>query len=887
MYAEVVVNLPIRAGRTVLDKTFHYSIPPHLEGRVAVGQMVQIPFGAGRRAGVVVAFSESSPVPETKDIEAIVDIRLTILPHQIELARWLSRYYLSPLYKAISLMFPPGVQRQPEAVVEAGQAAEDGLMPAQAEFLDFLRRQGPVEIYRLPRRWQALVPEMAKRGLVQKTSLLPGPRVRPRHSRFVYLTADEEKISAETPHLGHHSKRAAALALLAAQGKSPIPLKEVCAAIGCKESPIRTLAERGWVEISGRRGMRTVELTLPLEEVPARIAELRGAKKHLAVLELLQREGGAVWLGWIYAETECTLETLRDLAAHGLIRLEEEEVWRDPLAGKKFPPESPPKLTEEQEKAWQEIRKGLERKDGSVYLLHGVTGSGKTEIYLRALELVLARGEGGIVLVPEISLTPQTIGRFAARFPKSIAVWHSQLSLGERYDSWRRIRAGELKVVIGPRSALFAPVPNLGAIIVDEEHESSYKQDELEPRYHARDVALQLGRLTGATVVLGSATPDVATYYWARRGEFRLLELPRRILRPAEPDEKEVRFSALPPVQVVDLRQELKAGNRSIFSRALQGAMQKALAAGEQVILFLNRRGTATFVMCRDCGWVVKCHRCDVPLTYHVEEGGKELVCHHCNRRQEVPKICARCRSMRIRFFGIGTQKVEEAACQLFPQARVMRWDRDVVRYKGAHEEIWERFSEHEADILIGTQIIAKGLDLPLVTVVGVVSADTALNLPDFRAAERTFQLLTQVAGRAGRSTKGGQVIVQTYTPEHYAIQAASRHDYAAFYRKELAFRREHGYPPFGRLARLIYVHPHQERCRAEAERVGKILEEKIASLSHPGIALIGPAPCFLSRIRGRYRWQIVLRASEPQNLLADLPLPPGWQVDVDPVNVL
>ncbi|MEA3459880.1 MAG: primosomal protein N', partial [Chloroflexota bacterium] len=481
---------------------------------------------------------------------------------------------------------------------------------------------------------------------------------------------------------------------------------------------------------------------------------------------------------------------------------------------------------------------------------------------------------------------------------------HSKLSPGERYDEWRRIRAGQADVVIGPRSAIFAPLPRLGLIVVDEEHSDSYKQ-ERSPRYHARDVAIKLAELSSAAVILGSATPDLVSYHHAQRGQYKLLCLPKRIMghRRKIEEQKErykvratsyrevgegyedARYLELPPVEVVDMRQELKAGNRSIFSRALQRAMAEALARNQQVILFLNRRGAATFVMCRDCGHVLKCPRCDVPLTYHAAE--EALVCHHCNRRYPMPKTCPNCGSYRIKYFGVGTQRVEAVVRRLFPKARTLRWDRDTTGGKLSHEELLADFINHEADVLVGTQMIAKGLDLPLVTLVGVVSADTALHLPDFRAAERTFQLLTQVAGRAGRSILGGKVIVQTYTPEHYSIDMASQHDYQSFYERELEFRRQQGYPPFKRLAKLVYFHSNRERCREEAERMHRILINKIARLGLPGVDLIGPVPCFFSRVRGRYRWQIVIRAPEPQVLLRDVALPLGWQVDIDPSSTL
>ncbi|NIO67823.1 MAG: primosomal protein N' [Anaerolineae bacterium] len=1005
-YAEVVVNTPLHRRVTVtedlasdLSPTFHYAIPSELQNQARVGQLVWVPFGPRRLQGLILALSDTSPVEETKDLYEIIDPQPVLSPAQIQLARWISDYYLAPLIDCVRLMLPPGIEQRAETVVElrADAPPQRNLTSQQRTVLDLLRRRGPQKLSQIGRQLRMenvrpVVDQLVRRGLVTTRSEISKPQVRPKQARFVRLTADDAQIEQALPRLGRKSKQADVLLALA-ESEDPLPtLEEVRAAARCSESPIRALAEKGLVEITEGRQLvapllspqaiheiidsdlsrapkqaavlaylrergepvevkelcrqadcssavlseleakgyverlseePAVILTIPLEEVTEAIVELRGAQKQVTVLEFLKGEEGPVWIGWVYAQTGCDLRTLRDLAEHGLVSLEEEEVRRDPLEGREFATDVPPKLTPDQEAVWEEIARGIKERVGQVsipadkdssplvYLLHGVTGSGKTEIYLRALQMTLAMGRGAIVLVPEIALTPQTIRRFAARFPGHIAVQHSKLSLGERYDTWRRIRAGEVDVVIGSRSAVFAPMPHLGLIVMDEEHEWSYKQQQRTPRYHAREVALKLAELTGAVVILGSATPDVVSYYKAQRGEYKLLELPKRIMghrtqdagcrmqddpalsgfairrgyRELGPEYKGAYYLELPPVQIVDLRQELRAGNRSIFSRALQQAMTEALDAGEQIILFLNRRGTATFIMCRDCGHVLKCPRCDVPLTYHGARD--ELICHHCNRRSAVPSVCPECWSKRVKFFGIGTQKVEAVTQELFPQARLLRWDRDATGGKDAHDIFLERFINHEADVMIGTQMVAKGLDLPLVTLVGVINADTALYLPDFRAGERTFQILTQVAGRAGRSVLGGQVIVQTYTPEHYCIRAASRHDYEGFYRQELDFRREQGYPPFRRLAQLVYTHSNVARCEEQVNELYRLLREKIARLGLSGVDLIGPAPCFRRRLRGKYRWQIVVRAADPRALLADMAFPLGWRIDIDPVSLL
>jgi len=657
----------------------------------------------------------------------------------------------------------------------------------------------------------------------------------------------------------------------------------------------------------------TVLLRLSLEEAETRALELRAAAKQAAVLDLLCREGDQVWVSWLYAETGCSLKDLQRLEELDLVELAEAEAWRDPLAGKAFVAETPPQLTPDQSVAWAEIHQTLTIQPPdhpTIFFLHGVTGSGKTEIYLRALAEVLTQGRQGIVLVPEISLTPQTVRRFTARFPGKVAVYHSALSAGERYDVWRRARDGLVDVVIGPRSALFLPMPQPGLIVLDEEHSSSYKQPRA-PHYLARDVAIRLGELTGATVILGSATPDLTSYHRTKQGLYRLLSLPQRILAHKEnvqysmlnaqheprttqcarskfqplKDSPDAIYAEMPPVEVVDLRDELRAGNRSLFSRALHRALAETLRRGQQSILFLNRRGAATFVNCRDCGHVLQCSRCDVPLIYHSSDN--TMVCHHCGQKSSPPDVCPDCSGRHIRYFGIGTQRVEAAVREHFPGARSLRWDRDTVGGRWAHEKFLQAFADHQADVLVGTQMVAKGLDLPLVTLVGVIAADTALHLPDFRAAERTFQLLAQVAGRAGRSPLGGRVIVQTYTPETYAVQFAARHDYEGFYRQEIAFRHRTGYPPFCRLARLVYADADPARCQAQAEAIRRTLEYQVARLGLPEVALIGPAPCFVTRKRGRYRWQVVVRALRPQDLLRYVPLPLGWQVDIDPVSLL
>jgi len=590
----------------------------------------------------------------------------------------------------------------------------------------------------------------------------------------------------------------------------------------------------------------------------------------------------------------CKADLVRRLEAKGLVRIQSQIQERDPFAHEKVVPTTPLELNPDQQKAKEAICKAIDTVEpgpldspGPVFLLHGVTGSGKTEVYLQVIAYALEQGKGAIVLVPEISLTPQTIERFRARFchgphPTEIAVLHSHLSHGERHDQWHRIRAGYARIVIGPRSAVFAPVENLGLIIVDEEHEPSYKQTEA-PRYHARDVAIVRARQEGAVVVLGSATPSIESYYNAQRGKFQLLSLPKRI------DNRK-----MPHVKVVDMRLEYRAEQRTIFSQILREAIQRRLEQQEQIILFLNRRGYAPYVQCPRCGQVVQCPHCSVSLTYHRTKD--LLCCHFCGYTQPPPKRCPNpeCRSPTILYAGIGTQRVELILQRMFPKARIQRMDSDVLQRKEEYRHILNRFRSGQIDILIGTQMIAKGLHFPRVTLVGIINADLGLHRPDFRAAERTFQLLTQVSGRAGRGDVEGEVIIQSFVPSHPAIQFARRHDYAAFYQEEIEFRHQLGYPPFRRIALLTLEGFGEEKVRYVLGEMRKFLEERIRGISD--LSFSGPAPAPLARLRDRYRYQLILRTRKMTALTSQLAplvkkfnLPKDLRliVDVDPTEMV
>lgn len=809
-YAEVVVNSPIARRRS-----FCYSIPPHLA--VSVGQAVWVPFGAKVLQGVVMELSPVPSVEATRDIISTISIQPLLSPTQVELAWWLSKYYLAPLFDAVALMLPPAFERQLTTLLQflpnSLNIAE--LTPEQRQVVNFFTGRDWVKLSELQKKFgkkkgEQLIGQLVRRNVLAKTEQLAGVRVKPKVAQSLKLNIDDNKVAGI---------------------------------------------------VHGLRKSR--------------------ATAQAAVIEFLAHHSQPVFLVELRKQISCPKAVIEALTERKLVSSVQTQVRRDPLAHLHITPSPPPLLTALQDRAWQVLHNGLvlpgKDKSPPVFLLAGVTGSGKTEIYLRALAEVVSQGRKGICLVPEIALTPQTIERFASRFPGRVAVFHSGLSLGEQFDEWHRIQSGDCDVVIGPRSALFTPQPALGLIIMDEEHEWAYKQADKSPRYHAREAAIKLAELSGAAVILGSATPDVETFYKAQQGDYQLVELKERVTPRG--------ISPLPEVEIVDMRTELKSGNRSLFSRPLAQALGEVLARGEQVILFLNRRGTANFVQCLDCGYVASCPRCLVALTYHSDI--RRLICHRCNYSLLPYQACPQCGSPRLKYFGIGTQKVEEETRRLFPEARTLRWDSDVTHNYRIHEEFLAKLRAGEANVLIGTQMIAKGLDLPQVTLTGVISADVGLNLPDFRAGERTFQLVCQIAGRAGRGLVAGRVIVQTYCPEHYAIKAAAKHDYQAFYTREIEYRRSLGYPPFRQLTRLVFSHANLVVCRREVEKINQLLKTEKYRRGVTDLRLIGPVPAHVQRIRGHYQWQIILCGVALSQFLSEILFPQGWTVDVDPLSVI
>ncbi len=804
----------ISVNISAISGLYDYTVPAELAPHIQAGCLVVAPFGNQTVQGIVLELTESSSIQNPKSIIDLLDPAPVLTPPQIALAIRLAETTLNPLASIVNLMIPTGLSQQAD-----------------------INYQLLITNYSDPSSKTAtrLITLLVERGALRGRQI---------DSHFAKV--DWRKTANMLVKKG----------VLSAKNVLPAP----------RVRP---------------KYIRVAQLSVKPEAAEAEMESLGSTKQTLArrqaALRFLIRQPDAVNLSWIYAETGCNIADLQELEERGLIRLFENEIFRDPLGKiEKQTATEDLTLTPEQSSALQNILSSFILHPSS-FLLYGVTGSGKTEIYLRAAEEVIQKGKQVIVLVPEIALTPQLVRRFLSRFPGQVGLVHSKLSEGERYDTWRRARDGKLNVIIGARSAMFTPLPNLGLIVVDECHDSSYYQAE-PPHYNAMTAAQDYARLCGAVCVMGSATPTIEQRFQAESGGMQILGLPNRVTD-----------SSLPPVQVIDMREELKNGNRGIFSRSLSESLAETISRGEQAIIFLNRRGTATYIFCRDCGYVLKCPNCETPLTLHVE-GQKskvtDLLCHHCGYTRKKPKTCPNCNSEQIREYGLGSEKVEADIKAMFPQARTLRWDWDTTRQKDAHEIILTHFANHQADVLVGTQMLAKGLDLPMVTLVGIVLADVGLNLPDPFASERVFQTLTQVAGRAGRSSRGGKVILQTFMPEHYAIQFAAQHDVNGFYARELEYRKLLGYPPYAKLIRLEYRNADNVRAEEEAKRTADRLKIKIEAEKRHQTELIGPVPCFFAKDNNEYRWQIIVRGPDPASVLRDVKLS-DWRIEIDPINLL
>ena len=835
-YADVVVQIDVPG----LPQPLTYSVPEALT--LAVGEAVLVPFGAQTAAGYVVGFKENCPAEmaaKIKPITARIENAPAFDAFLRDLGQWVTEQTLCDWRDALRLIVPDVMSSQIKTTLTLSEDWEARLAGSRAAAQRDLATAlaglgGAAEPGRLAKALGLTKPgpalaELKKKGIVTEERAVKPPPARRKMVRLLRLAVTRDVAGEEAARL----------------------------------------------ERSGAaRQARLLRALIAAEADP------KAAKLPMSGLAVGASAGAAA----------------KALADKGLASYTEVPVRRDPFQFFGFVAGDAPPLTDAQAAAAAEIGRHLTAHDGQTLLLFGVTGSGKTEVYLDAVGRALALSRTALILLPEIGLTAQVLDLFKARFgADEVAVLHSALSLGERHDEWRRIASGEARVVVGARSAVFAPVPDLGLIILDEEHDGSYKQDS-SPRYHARDAAQFRAAQTGATVVLGSATPSLESYHKAQTGEYGLLSMPERISsRP------------LPPVSVVDLREEMKPPPvpipkrgeikpepppRSVFGAELTASLACCLERREQAILFLNRRGFASFLLCRDCGFTFQCPNCAVSLTYH--HAGRYLQCHHCDFKRRVPDACPKCGGLRLRPFGLGTEKVEDAVRTQFPSARTLRMDRDTMSRKGAHADALRAFKRGEADILIGTQMVAKGLDFPNVTLVGVVSADMALNIPDFRAPERTFQLLTQVAGRAGRGKIPGTVVVQTFSPDHESVAFAARHDYLGFYESAIAERRELSYPPFSHMANLVFSDEMEDEAQRRAHHLANILRSMLGDTSD--VQLLGPVACPLSRLRGRYRWHLALRAPQKQALLSVLKAGfaqmtagerAGMTLDMDPLSML
>ena len=921
-YAEVALNLPLR-------KTFTYHVPDALDGLAALGCLVRVEFGVAMQPAVVLALHSESAIPQTKPIIELLDPAPVISKPYLDLAKWLSESALAPIGACVWLMLPPGFTGKSDRLfsfvrddLSAGQPTQMTLPGADpeaeqalpAQILEHLRTKGPRRLSQLKRKFakqpvETELGQLADAGMVAAEAVLAPPSARKKTVTRLYPQYKPAQIPALARQLGKPARHADLLEEIARRDDDAIGVQDALRFAGAKSrAPLNRLIDEGlvFIEPTERGEQDLIVLEADTDRVQQTLRKWRGNAWITEILRQIADMPTPPTMPEALRETGATRRRIKQLITAGFLEPREEQVWRDSLRDFDFIAADPPVLTPDQRSVWETIQPTLAPGQSARYLLHGVTGSGKTEIYLRAIDAVLAQGRSAIFLVPEIALTPQTVRRVSERFPGKVALVHGSLPIGERYDAWQRARAGKAAVIVGTRSALFTPLPNLGLIVIDEEHDSSYKQSpqgylRSEPHYHTRDAARYLAERQGAALILGSATPDLVAWHRAGRGEYVILRLPQRIMGHRrrirqqadrlgrapryEANSDDAMMIAMPPVSVVDMRAELREGNTSMFSRELQAALTVAHERGEQAMLLLNRRGQASYVFCRDCGHALECGRCDTPLTFHRYD--RSLRCHHCGYSQSQPQTCPACGSARIRYFGAGTQQVETALQTLNPAIRSLRWDIDTAHTPQMHFEILDRFIGRQADVLIGTQMIAKGLDLPLVTLVGVVSADLGLALPDYRAGERVFQLLTQVSGRAGRGVLGGNVIVQTYQPEHYVIQAASRHDYAGFVAQESEYRRVLGYPPYRRLARIVFTYASSDQARQQAGLAAQRLRALLKERDLSGTYVIGPAPCYFSRIDKKYRWHLLLRGPDPRAALRGLNAEPGWQIDIDPVDVL
>jgi primosomal protein N' (replication factor Y) len=788
-----------------IDRTFTYLVPPEYQPLAKAGSRVLVPFGKKKLSGAIVSFPTATTIKGLKPLLDILDAEPTFSGEMLKLTRWMSEYYFAPWGEVLKAATPQGLtiestQHVRLIVDDIGPLLEETkqVAPKQHAALVALQQSKELTVSQLEKRTRArsihaLLHQMEQRGWVRVEETTK-PKAKPKLEKSVAATQ----------------------------------------------------RGRDWLRYAGKSDEnKTVQLTANQQKL---LAELTRAAEPLQVQVVLRQLGVA-------------LSTLKSLEKKGLVTITEREVVRkseyEPLG-----PEPQFELNIHQRRALERITEALHDRTYKTFLLHGITGSGKTQVYIEAIRSILPVGKTAIVLVPEISLTPQTVRRFKAHFGDDVAVMHSQMSVGERYDAWRLAHQGKIKIVIGPRSAIFAPLENIGLIVVDEEHDASYKQFDSSPRYNARDVAIVRAASINAAVILGSATPSAESYHNALSGKYEMLELPERVDR-----------ATLPQVEIVDMTRERKEAFAELkkevkekgiefpkklpflsISRLLRERIRDRIQKRQGIILLQNRRGFSHVVECFDCGYVERCENCEVTLTYHATK--KHLRCHYCGFVKTPPTVCPKCGGVDIRFHAFGTQQVQEELQELLPGARVLRMDLDTTSRKGAHDRILMQFGTGGADILLGTQMVAKGLDFPRVTLVGVISADTQMLLPDFRSSERTFQLLTQVAGRAGRSDLAGEVIIQTLQPDHYSLKHAATHDFPGFYREELEYRRELDYPPFSRIVLLEFKGEKENEVEHHAKKFAEML------IPHGGrfFTVLGPADAAIPKLKSRYRKHIIVK---------------------------
>jgi primosomal protein N' (replication factor Y) (superfamily II helicase) len=810
VYANVIVDIQ---ARELKDKLFTYRVPEELAAETFIGAQVLVPFG-GRDlvGGYVVSLSDEAKTEVTiKEIAEVIEPEPLFDKEYVEFLYWIADYYCANLSDVISAAVPSVLSAKFKRIVRLNKSAYE-------------RRGGALSSY-----------EPASQTIIR--TLLESKNL----ALSMVALKQRWRRSTKSRMTASHFYRA--VGLLRGEG-------------------LLTVVQ----ESSGTQSPRVVTTVILTGEegTTARQKEL---------INILSKSGGQMTMKALLEQGKTTPATIKKFAESGLVMISHEESFRDPLGNMKVEKTTNAdlSLTDAQQSALDVLSRELAKslndnqaeqgnqadREDPAWLLHGVTGSGKTEVYLRLIEQTLAAGKAALMLVPEISLTPQLARRLKGRFGDQVSVWHSAITPGEKYDTWRRLRNGEGRVLLGARSAILANLPHIGLIILDEEHDASYKQTSPSPRYNARDVAIEKARRTGAMVVLGSATPDVAVYARAKEKN-RILELPERVFK-----------QAMPHVRIADMRKEFANGNKTIFSLALSNELTACLERKEQAILLINRRGYASHVFCRACGHVVKCRNCSVALVFHQQAGPHRnnsylagfLACHHCGFRCSAMEECPSCKSPFIKQYGLGTQRVEEEVQERYPNCRILRLDSDVTARKGAHDEILQRFAQGEADILIGTQMVSKGLDIANVTLVGVMTADAAFNLPDYRSTERGFQLLTQVSGRAGRGERPGSVILQTYDCEMPALEWSKNHDYPRFMEEELQARQAFGYPPYSQIIRVVVAGDEpvtvEAACKQLADEISKFIEETLPAHE---IQVLGPAACLIERLRGKFRYHLLLK---------------------------